>query len=35
MVLTNLFAGQEQRCRHREWTCGYSRGKSGWDKFRA
>ena len=21
LVLLNLSAGQEQRCRHREWTC--------------
>ena len=26
MVLMNLFAGTEWRCRHREWTCGHSRG---------
>ena len=27
MVLMNLFAGEEWRCRHREWTCGPSAGK--------
>ena len=26
MVLMKLFAGKEQRLRHREWTCGHSRG---------
>ena len=28
MVLMNLFAGQEQRYRCREWTCGHSGGRS-------
>ena len=32
MVLMNLFAGQEQRCRHREQTSGQSRGKGGWEE---
>ena len=27
MVLMNLFSGQQWRSRHREQTCGYSRGK--------
>ena len=26
MVLKNIFAGQESRCRQKEWTCGH-RGK--------
>ena len=26
MILMNLFAGQEERCRHRKQTCGHSRG---------
>ena len=29
MVLTNLFAGQQQRCRHREQTWWTQRGKEG------
>ena len=33
-VLMNLFAGQEWRCTHREWTCGHSRQRRGWDKLR-
>ena len=33
MVKQNLFSGQEQRCRHREWTCGHHGGRGGWDKF--
>ena len=33
MVPRNLFAGQEYRCRQREWTCGYG-GRGGWDKWR-
>ena len=32
MVLMNPFAGQEQRCRHREQTSGQSRGKEGGKK---
>ena len=32
MVLMNSFAGQEQRCRHREQTSGQSRGKGGWEE---
>ena len=35
MVLMNLFAEQEQRYRQREWTCGHSRGRRGWDERRA
>ena len=23
MVLMNLLAGQEKKCRHREWVCGH------------
>ena len=30
----NLFAGQKQRCRHREWTCRHNRGWRGWDELR-
>ena len=31
IVLTNLFAGKEWRCRCREWTCGHSVGGREWD----
>ena len=34
MVLMNLFVGQQWRCRHREWTCGHSGGRRGWDELR-
>ena len=34
MVLMNLLAGQEYKHRHREWTCGHSRGRRGWAKLR-
>ena len=34
MVQMNLTAGKEQRCRHRELTCGHSRGGRGWDELR-
>ena len=34
MVLMNLFAGREWRCRYREWTCGHSEGGGEWDKWR-
>ena len=34
IVLKNLFAGQGQRDRHREQTCGHSRGRRGWDELR-
>ena len=34
MVLMNLFAGQQWRCRHRKQTCGHSGGKKGWDELR-
>ena len=28
----NVFVGQEQRHRHRGWTCGHGgRGRGGWD----
>ena len=29
MVQMSLFAGQERRCRHREWTCGHGGGGQG------
>ena len=32
--LMNIFEGQQLRCRHREQTCGHSRGRRGWDKLR-
>ena len=32
MVLMNLFAGQQWRCRHREQTCGHSAWRIWWDK---
>ena len=34
MVQVNLFAGQEWRCRRREWKCGHSGergGGMGWE----
>ena len=34
MVLVNLFAGQSWRHRHREQTCGHSRGRRKWDELR-
>ena len=34
MVQMNLLAGQEQRCRHRECTCGHKWGKRGRDILR-
>ena len=35
MILKNLFAGQQWRCRHREQTCGHGGGvKGGWDEWR-
>ena len=33
MVLMNLFAGQEERFRHRKQTCGRSREMRGWEKL--
>ena len=33
MVLMNLFAGQEERCRHRKQICGHSREMRGWEKL--
>ena len=33
MVQNNLFAGQEPRCRHKEWIRGYSRGKGEWQEL--
>ena len=33
MVQKNLFAGQEERQRHRELACGHGgRGRRGWDE---
>ena len=29
IILMNLFAGNEWRHRHREWTCGHSKGGQG------
>ena len=34
MVLMNLSAGQQWKRRHREQTCGHSRGRRGWDELR-
>ena len=34
MVLMNLFAGKKWRHKDREWTCGHSRGKRGWDEWK-
>ena len=34
MVPMSLYAGQEQRHRHREQTCGHSGGRRGQDKYR-
>ena len=34
MVLMNLFVGGQQKCRHREQTCGLSRGRRGWGELR-
>ena len=34
MVLMNLFVGQQWRRRHREWTCGHSGRRTGWDEWR-
>ena len=34
MVLTNLFAGQQWRCRHIEQTYRHSGGRRGWDLLR-
>ena len=33
MVLMDLFAGQQKRCRPREQICGHSEGKKGWDEL--
>ena len=35
MVLMCLVAGKEWRCRCREWTCGHSAGRKGWDEMRS
>ena len=32
MVQMDLFAEQEERCRHREWVCGPG-VRGGWDKL--
>ena len=29
ILQTNLFIGKNWRCKHREWTCGNSRGRRG------
>ena len=34
MVLKNLFPGQQWRNRHREWTCGLSKDRKGWEESR-
>ena len=34
MVLMGLFAEKEWRLRHREWICGHSWRKKGWDKLK-
>lgn len=34
MVLVNLFAGQQRRCRHREKTCGHGGARRGWTELR-
>ena len=34
VALMNLLAGQEERHRHREQTCGHNKGMSGWDESR-
>ena len=33
LVLMNLLAGQQRRCRLRDQTCGHSVGERGWDKW--
>ena len=33
MVLMNLLAGQQWRCRHREQTCGHREGKESMGKM--
>ena len=34
ILLMNPPAGQQWRCRHREQTCGNTRGKRGWSELR-
>ena len=34
MILMDLSAGQQWRCRPGEQTCGHSWGRKGWDKLR-
>ena len=34
IVLMNLFAGKGWRHRCREWACGHSRGRRGWEEWR-
>ena len=34
MVLMNLSAGQQWRCRHRKQTAEHMRGRRGWDELR-
>ena len=31
MVQMNVLAGQEQRCRYREWMCGHGREAVNWE----
>ena len=33
-VQMNLFAGHEQRCIYREWTCGHRQGMRVWNEVR-
>ena len=33
MVQMNVFAGQKERHRHREWVRGYNGGKRRWDEW--
>ena len=35
LLLMNLFAGQQWRCRRREQTCGCRGERREWDKLRA
>lgn len=34
MVLTNIFAGKEWRCRYRKWTRRYNGERRKWDERR-
>ena len=33
MILMNLVAQKEWKCRYRKWTCGQSGGRKEWDKW--